>query len=287
MRLDSERIHQELEREPRSIEDLYNPYKDAAQTWPAKEQDIELKDLLRYNFLQYQGDRPVPEKLLRLLRQSRHAFLNMQPDDPMTKRLASGVWYVPEPADQAEMERQREEHMWGEFQQYRGGGKKRFAKARPKAVRIGFGRLLDQGKEEELLALLQREWEPFLYRQLSPTQGGWAEGLVPFDAPEVRPLLDNLFADGLLRPSTAVPLRRVAGTWLAAGVVDGTASRDHAVAARGCSRSWRRSRRSVGPYEMEKGAAAQAWGRRCLGSWLCGLLFEHVPGEARDLCCQL
>ncbi len=41
-------------------------------------------------------------------------------------------------------------------QEYRGGGKKRFAKARREAVRIGFGRLLDQGKEEELLAIAKR-----------------------------------------------------------------------------------------------------------------------------------
>ncbi|MDR6770765.1 DNA methyltransferase [Azospirillum sp. BE72] len=149
-------LHHQLEHEPRTIDQLYNPYKAAAQTWPAKEQDLELRELLRFNFVEYKGDRPVPEKLMRLLRATRPAFLPLDPNDPETRSLALGHWYVPDPADQAEIERAREEHLWGEFQQYRGASRKRFSKARREAVRVGFSHLLGEGKAEEILAIAKR-----------------------------------------------------------------------------------------------------------------------------------
>jgi len=141
-------LYTELDRQPRSIQDLLNPYKAAAQTWPQKENPIELKVLLEQNFLQYQADRPVPAKLL--------PQEDAVADDPTVMAMAKGLWYVPDPEDQAEMERQREVELWGEFQRYQQPGRKRFASARREAVRVGFSRLLERGEFQAIIDIAAR-----------------------------------------------------------------------------------------------------------------------------------
>ncbi|MDR6770766.1 hypothetical protein J2Y49_001488 [Azospirillum sp. BE72] len=124
---------------------------------------------------------------------------------------------------------------------------------------------------------LQSQWEPFLRAQLS-LGSGFREVLVPFDADEIRPMVNNMFADGLLTPSTLVPIRRVADSWLAAGVVDGAAPRDYARMER-----LTQALKIAVPGPDEAGRAWLAFAPR-FGDWLAlrrSLVMEE-PAEMRD-----
>ena len=80
------------------------------------------------------------------------------------------------------------------------------------------------------LEFLQERWPIFIHQRFGVDAAELAEepepyGLrfpgpkhLPFDHDDVRVYIDNLFTDGLLAPTTTVPLTLVEGSWVAVGV---------------------------------------------------------------------
>jgi hypothetical protein len=82
-------------------------------------------------------------------------------------------------------------------------------------------------RRDQFLAFLQERWPHFLLglghpciagREPAPPEIGGPVG-IPFDHDDVRVYMDNLFAEGLLVPTTCIPASAVEGTWLRVGVV--------------------------------------------------------------------
>lgn len=88
------------------------------------------------------------------------------------------------------------------------------------------------------LNFLQERWSNFVRQSLGGQAGGFSEGPepydlqysgpkdLPFDHDDVRVYIDNLFADGLLVPTSSISQSLVQGTWMAVGVA-GSESADH------------------------------------------------------------
>lgn len=88
------------------------------------------------------------------------------------------------------------------------------------------------------LEFLQERWPIFVRELLVPKKDGLQEGIekfdlrlsgprnLPFDHHDVRVYIDNLFTDGLLTPTTSVPLALAAGSWVAVGVAGSEAADD-------------------------------------------------------------
>lgn len=82
-------------------------------------------------------------------------------------------------------------------------------------------------RREAFLAFLQERWGPFLRDRKVPLLAGQkleplrypGPDLLPFDHDDVRIYMDNLFADGLLRPTAAFESKMVEGSWWRVGVV--------------------------------------------------------------------
>jgi PglZ domain len=80
------------------------------------------------------------------------------------------------------------------------------------------------------LAFLQERWPAFVEHKIAVMADTISEprepyGLryagpieLPFDHDDVRVYIDNLFVEGFLTPTTAIPTARVLGTWMAVGV---------------------------------------------------------------------
>ena len=91
---------------------------------------------------------------------------------------------------------------------------------------------LDQivSSRSSFLEFLQERWPIFLRRRLAQPAGGLREdpepydlqipgpANLPFDHDDVRVYVDNLFADGLLVPTSKISGALVAGSWMAVGV---------------------------------------------------------------------
>ncbi len=90
------------------------------------------------------------------------------------------------------------------------------------------------------LTFLQERWPLFVrhelrsrgYRVAEPDQPYGLElpgpELLPFDHDDVRVYVDNLFVEGHLRPTAAVPKKLVRGTWIEVGVAGDDATTDDA-----------------------------------------------------------
>jgi hypothetical protein len=84
---------------------------------------------------------------------------------------------------------------------------------------------------DAFFAFLQERWPRFLRVKVGAGGGSVAESPqghkmafagpddLPFDHGSIRVFIDDLFVEGLLRPSDAVPKKSVGGTWMSPGVV--------------------------------------------------------------------
>jgi hypothetical protein len=86
---------------------------------------------------------------------------------------------------------------------------------------------------QAFFAFLQERWPGFVLRHVSREAGKEPNELeisltfpgppdLPFDDPDVRIYIDNLFIEGYLSPVATVPRTKVQGTWLEWGVAAGT-----------------------------------------------------------------
>jgi hypothetical protein len=106
--------------------------------WQKHEKPLELSELLKENFLSYDGKAYVPSQIHSYLSSNFKELRNLEKDDPALKAKAKDRWYVPDPNKAGDLEKLRERALMREFEEYRESKQKRLKVFRLEAVRAGF-----------------------------------------------------------------------------------------------------------------------------------------------------
>lgn len=129
-------LKSELLEKPQKRQDLYTAFRQKLHE--AKYENVpELDTLLEENFFIYDGNGEVPPQIHTYLSKNWKELRNLEKDDPALIEKAKGRWYVPNPNNQADLEKKRERALLKEFDHYK-DSTKRLRLVRSEAVRAGF-----------------------------------------------------------------------------------------------------------------------------------------------------
>lgn len=131
-------LRRELTSKPRSAQELTPVFMRELQSWAKHEQTIELRDLLRDNFLEYNGVPPVPSQIHGYLSTNFKELRNLSKDDAALVAKAKGRWYVPDPNKALDLEKLREKALLREFDDFKSSKAKKLKVFRTEAIRVGF-----------------------------------------------------------------------------------------------------------------------------------------------------
>ncbi|MDR5897679.1 DNA methyltransferase [Halomonas vilamensis] len=133
-------LQQLVKEKPQTFSDINPQFMQQLGGWSKNEAQLDLRELLNQNFLNYDGKGPVPEQIHAYLSSNWKELRNLPKDDPALVDKASDRWYVPDPNKAGDLEKLREKSLLKEFDEYkyRKGTFKRGEKFRLEAIRAGF-----------------------------------------------------------------------------------------------------------------------------------------------------
>ena len=126
------------------------------QSWAKHEQTIELRNLLRDNFLEYDGVPPVPSQIHRYLCTNFKELRNLSKEDVELIAKAKGRWYVPDPNKALDLEKLREKTLLREFEDYKTSKAKKLKLFRTESVRVGFKAAYDAKDYATIVSVAQK-----------------------------------------------------------------------------------------------------------------------------------
>ncbi|MEM9488080.1 MAG: DNA methyltransferase, partial [Myxococcota bacterium] len=155
-----------LQRKPKTYQEITPDFMRELRQWQKYERPLELSELLRENFLCFDGDGPIPPQIVGYLKQSstlRPLLENSEVDDsgaihtavPGLLEAAADRWYVPNPSSRADLEKVRSRQLLREFEAYR-EGKRTLKEVRSEAVRMGFSAAMRSGDYNLIKAVAER-----------------------------------------------------------------------------------------------------------------------------------
>lgn len=107
-------------------------------TWKKGEKKPELRDLLRLNFIAYDGTGDVPSQIHSYLSTNFKECRSLAKGDPQLRAKAKDRWYVPDPSNAIDLERLRERELLRDFDSYRTSRDRMVKEFRLEALRAGF-----------------------------------------------------------------------------------------------------------------------------------------------------
>ncbi|MGC9423590.1 DNA methyltransferase, partial [Vibrio sp.] len=131
-------LKQQLMKKPQTFQEIHPQFIRKIGGWYKYEKTLELSELLRENFLSYDGKGDVPSQIHSYLSTNFKELRNLEKDNPALKAKAKGRWYVPDPNKAGDLEKLRERTLMREFEEYRESKQKRLKVFRLEAVRAGF-----------------------------------------------------------------------------------------------------------------------------------------------------
>ncbi|KKM12036.1 DNA methylase [Clostridiales bacterium PH28_bin88] len=145
-------LRDSLKRKPQTYQEIHPGFmKQIAAGWQKHEVKPELAALLEQNFLQYEGQGPIPTQVVSWLKTSsnyREKIRQIEEDhtsplglltrDPELLHAARERWYVPDPNQARDLEKLRERALLKEFEEYRQSTQRKIKLFRLEAVRAGF-----------------------------------------------------------------------------------------------------------------------------------------------------
>ena len=112
-------LRRELRKKPQSFQDIHPGFIRELAGWGKNETMLELSDLLKENFLLYDGTGDVPAQIHSYLSSNFKHLRNLPKDDVVLCAKAADRWYVPDPRKAGDLERLRERSLLREFDEYR------------------------------------------------------------------------------------------------------------------------------------------------------------------------
>ena len=131
-------LRRQLDRKPRSFQDLHPAFLREIAGWRKHETLPELSEMLEQNFLRYDGGGPVPSRIHGYLSTNFKELRNLPKDAPALRARARDRWYVPDPDKAADVEKRRVRALLREFADYRDSPRRKLKLFRLEAIRAGF-----------------------------------------------------------------------------------------------------------------------------------------------------
>ena len=123
--------------------------------WQKHERALELADLLEQNFLRYDGNGDLPNRL-------REQLSRDGEDDLAMRAEAKDCWYVPDPNQAGDLERLRERTLLREFGEYLTSGHSRLKVFRVEAIRTGFRKAWQDANYDTIITVARKVPESVL-----------------------------------------------------------------------------------------------------------------------------
>jgi hypothetical protein len=131
-------LRQLIAKTPQTFQDIHPQFIREIAGWQKFEKPLELSDILRENFLCYDGTGDVPSQIHSYLSTNFKEWRNLEKDASLLKAKAKDRWYVPDPRKAVDLEKLRERSLLQEFEAYAVARDRRLKTFRIEAVRAGF-----------------------------------------------------------------------------------------------------------------------------------------------------
>ncbi|HHD64076.1 MAG TPA: DNA methylase [Desulfobulbaceae bacterium] len=151
-----------IRQKPQTFQDINPLFMKEIGGWQKHEKALELSELLKENFLPYDGKGDVPSQIHSYLSSNFKELRNLEKDDPALRAKAKDRWYVPDPNKAGDLEKLRERTLLREFQEYRESKQKRLKVFRLEAVRAGFKKAWQERDYATIIAVARKIPEKIL-----------------------------------------------------------------------------------------------------------------------------
>jgi hypothetical protein len=155
-------LKQQLIKKPQTFQDIHPQFLKEIGGWQKHEKPLELSELLKENFLSYDGKGAVPSQIHSYLSSNFKELRNLEKDDQALKSKAKDRWYVPDPNKAGDLEKLRERALMREFEEYRESKQKRLKVFRLEAVRAGFKKAWQERDYATIIAVARKIPEKIL-----------------------------------------------------------------------------------------------------------------------------
>lgn len=152
-------IRQRLMKKPQTRQDIQPEFMKEIQHIAKHEELPELDELLQQNFLVYNGNGSVPSQIRSYLTKNYHELRGFDSDNKLIKEKAKNRWYVPNPNQQADLEKLREKNLLREFSHYLdeiNNSKKKLKVFRTEAIRVGFKKAWTEKEYQTIVTVGER-----------------------------------------------------------------------------------------------------------------------------------
>ena len=148
-------LQREMKQKPQSFQQIHPQFIKEIGGWNKAEKPLELMDLLKDNFLCYDGNGPVPTQISSYLSSNWKNLRNLEKDDPKLMTKAKDLWYVPDPNKAGDLEKIRERSLLKEFETYK-QAKKKLKIFRLEAIRAGFKKAWQEKKFQTIITVADK-----------------------------------------------------------------------------------------------------------------------------------
>ncbi len=111
-------LKQQLTKKPQTAGELNPQFMQEIGGWQKNEKMLELDELLKQNFLRYDGTGEVPSQVHSYLSSNYKELRKMAKADPALMAKGKDRWYVPDPNKAGDLEKLRERALMKEFWEY-------------------------------------------------------------------------------------------------------------------------------------------------------------------------
>lgn len=146
-------VRQQLTDKPQSFKELQPQFMKEVAGWEKHEQPLELLEMLRQNFLCYDGAGDVPNPIHAYLSSNFKELRNLQKSHATLREKAKERWYVPDPHKAGDLEKLRERALLAEFEEYKASKQRNLKVFRTEAVRAGFKAAYDRQDYKTVVAV--------------------------------------------------------------------------------------------------------------------------------------
>ena len=144
-----------LSDKPRTLQDLVPVFMKETAGWEKHEKPLELAELLKENFISFDGSGEVPSQIHAYLSSNFREMRGLGGNDPALRAKAKDRWYVPDPRKAGDLEQLRERTLLKEFDDY-AAGKGKLKLFRLEAVRAGFKRSWQEHDYKTIISFAER-----------------------------------------------------------------------------------------------------------------------------------
>jgi len=148
-------LRKNIDKKPQTFSELNSPFMQQLGGWKKNELQLDLRELLHDNFLNYDGNSRVPEQIHTYLSSNWKDLRNLEKDDPKLMAKAKDRWYVPDPNKAGDLEKLRERSLLKEFETYK-QAKKKLKIFRLEAVRAGFKKAWQEKEFQTIITVAEK-----------------------------------------------------------------------------------------------------------------------------------